>query len=438
MTHESLSNVEACAAPRTLTDRLFYWTDRAPWWVLVLVGLGILVFLFIISPARMMVDRQVPTVGASAAGSFVYTLEVKNAGPAEAVGISLTEELAEGLKLVSADPAPTSAEGALLQWDLSAIKAGRSTTVEITVQATGGGVPGDLVRASTSDLSWTTVSIDILRFLALGMRVTILVTLYSFILAVFMGLVAGLGRVAKQPEGLSSVLRWEFIWKGALRVAAGIAIYYVLAQFVDRAPALTTRLVIVLAVLLYLAPRVLHPYTMATMYVEVFRGIPMLVQVLYLGFVIRPFVKTFLSEALGTQVEFSEFNAAVLGLGLGYGAYIAEVFRAGIQSIHRGQMEAARSLGMNYSQAMRHVILPQAIRRVLPPLANDGVALLKDSSFVSVLSVADLTRQGRLYMSRTYRAFESWNMVAVSYLVMTFLFSGLARALERRMSQGER
>lgn len=437
MTNESHNRAEV-VRPRGLTDTLFAWTDRAPWWVLVLAGLGILVFLFIISPARLTVDRQVPGVGASAAGSFTYTLEVKNAGPAEAVSIELAEELPEGLELVSADPAPASTEGNSLHWNLSAIKAGQSTAVEVTVRASGAEAPGDLVPQGVADVTWTTVSIDILRFLALGMRVTILVTLYSFILAVLMGLVAGLGRVSKQPAGFSSVLRWEYVKRAVLRVVAGIAIYFVLAQFVDKVPALTTRVAVILALVLYLAPRVLHPYTLATMYVEVFRGIPMLVQVLYLGFVIRPFVKTFLSNALGTQVEFSEFNAAVLGLGLGYGAYIAEVFRAGIQSIHRGQMEAARSLGMNYSQAMRHVILPQAIRRVLPPLANDGVALLKDSSFVSVLSVADLTRQGRLYMSRTYRAFESWNMVAVSYLVMTFLFSGLARALERRMSQGER
>jgi glutamine transport system permease protein len=156
-----------------------------------------------------------------------------------------------------------------------------------------------------------------------------------------------------------------------------------------------------------------------------------------LGFVVRPFAKQFVSNLIGSPVEFSEFAAAVVGLGLGYGAYLAEVFRAGIQSIHRGQMEAARSLGMGYGQAMRYVILPQAVRRVLPPLANDSVALLKDSSFVSVLSVADLTRQGRLYMSRTYRAFESWNMVAVSYLVLTFLLSGLARFVEKRMSADE-
>lgn len=438
MTHESLGGAESCPRPRGLTDTLFSWTDRAPWWVLVLVGLGILVFLFIISPARVTVERQVPTVGASAAGSFTYTLEVKNAGPAEAVSISLTEQLPDGLAVVSANPAPTSAEGSLVQWDLSAIKGGRSTMVELTVSATGAAAPGDLVRQATADATWTTVSIDILRFLALGARVTILVTLYSFILAVILGLVAGLGRVSKQPPGFSSVLQLDYLWKGALRVAAGIAAYFVLGQVTDKIPPPTVQSAVVVALVMYLAPRVLHPYTLATMYVEVFRGIPMLVQVLYLGFVIRPFAKTFLSEMLGTQVEFSEFNAAVLGLGLGYGAYIAEVFRAGIQSIHRGQMEAARSLGMNYGQAMRHVILPQAIRRVLPPLANDGVALLKDSSFVSVLSVADLTRQGRLYMSRTYRAFESWNMVAISYLVMTFLFSGLARALERRMSQGER
>lgn len=438
MTNQSLSQADTCPRPRSLTDALFSWTDRAPWWVLVLVGLGILVSLFIVSPARLTVARQVPTVGASAAGSFTYTLEVKNAGPAEAVGISLTEQLPEGLTLVSAKPGPTTAEGSLLQWALPAIKANRSSVVEITVSAGSATAAGDLVRQATADLTWTTVSIDIFRFLLLGMRVTILVTLYSFILAVILGLLAGLGRVSKQPAGLSSVLQLDYLWRGALRVAAGIAVYYAASQLTDKLPPLSARTAIVLALIMYLAPRVFHPYTLSTIYVEVFRGVPMLVQVLYLGFVIRPFAKTFLSDMLGTQVEFSEFSAAVLGLGMGYGAYIAEVFRAGIQSIHRGQMEAARSLGMSYGQAMRHVILPQAIRRVLPPLANDGVALLKDSSFVSVLSVADLTRQGRLYMSRTYRAFESWNMVAVSYLVMTFLFSGLARALERRMSQGER
>jgi ABC-type amino acid transport system permease subunit len=122
----------------------------------------------------------------------------------------------------------------------------------------------------------------------------------------------------------------------------------------------------------------------------------------------------------------------VIGLGFGYGAYLAEVFRAGIQSIHRGQMEAARSLGMSYFQAMRYVILPQAIRVVLPPLGNDFIAMLKDSSLISVVALPEILQQGRLWVSRTFRAFEGYNTVALFYLVMTLLLSLLVRLVERR------
>ena len=117
----------------------------------------------------------------------------------------------------------------------------------------------------------------------------------------------------------------------------------------------------------------------------------------------------------------------MVGLTVCYGAYGSEIFRAGISSIHRGQMEAARSLGMTYFQAMRHIILPQAVRVILPPIGNEFVALLKDSSLVSVLAVSDLTRRGREYMARTFLSFDTWIMVALCYLVLT-LFS--SRAVE--------
>ncbi|MGI6207030.1 MAG: ABC transporter permease subunit [Anaerolineae bacterium] len=438
MTTETLRKTTALERPRTAATTLFGWTDSVPWWVLVLLGLGTLVLLFVLSPARVDVLREVPTTAIPAGGTLTYTLEVRNAGPAEAVKLVLTEQLPEGVELVSADPKPTSVDGSLLTWELAPLKGDRTALVTVEVAAQTAGQAAEIMRTAAVNLTWTTVSVDIIEFLAIGARVTITVTLYSFALAIVLGLVAGLGRVTKQPAGFSSVLRPDFALRGVIRVVIGLGVYLVASRFVAFLPPFSPFLGTVLAVVLYLAPRILHPYTLSTVYVEVFRGVPMLVQVLYLGFVIRPFLKGFLSEAMGTQVEFSEFSAAVVGLGLGYGAYLAEVFRAGIQSIHRGQMEAARSLGMTYGQAMRYVILPQAIRRVLPPLANDGVALLKDSSFVSVLSVADLTRQGRLYMSRTYRAFESWNMVAFSYLILTFLFSGVARAIERRMSRDER
>jgi polar amino acid transport system permease protein len=121
-------------------------------------------------------------------------------------------------------------------------------------------------------------------------------------------------------------------------------------------------------------------------------------------------------------------------LGFGYGAYLAEVFRAGIQSIHRGQMEAARSLGMSYFQAMRHVVLPQAVRVVLPPLGNDFIAMLKDSSLISVVALPEVLQQGRLWVSRTFRAFEGYNTVALFYLVMTLLLSLLVRVVERKIA----
>jgi polar amino acid transport system permease protein len=124
---------------------------------------------------------------------------------------------------------------------------------------------------------------------------------------------------------------------------------------------------------------------------------------------------------------------AILALSFGYGAYEAEVFRAGIQSIGKGQMEAARSLGMTYFQAMRLIILPQAIRRVLPPLGNDFIACLKDSSLATVLAVNELTQMGRLRRSSTFRVMETFNVVAFLYLAMTLFLSGVVRVMERRL-----
>jgi polar amino acid transport system permease protein len=168
--------------------------------------------------------------------------------------------------------------------------------------------------------------------------------------------------------------------------------------------------------------------SLSKLYVEVVRGIPLLVIILYAGFVITPYLR----DATGGKVDLSGFPGAIIGLGFGYGAYLAEVFRAGIQSIHRGQMEAARSLGMSYFQAMRYVVLPQAIRVVLPPLGNDFIAMLKDSSLISVVALPEVLQQGRLWVSRTFRAFEGYNTVALFYLVMTLILSLLVRFIERK------
>jgi polar amino acid transport system permease protein len=125
--------------------------------------------------------------------------------------------------------------------------------------------------------------------------------------------------------------------------------------------------------------------------------------------------------------------SAVLAMAICYGAYMGEIFRAGIQAIPKGQTEAARSLGMSPAQSMYHVILPQAIKTILPPVGNEFVALLKDSSLVSILAVADLLRRGREYASQSFAYFETYTMVALVYLMITLFFSKLISIMEERI-----
>ncbi len=234
-------------------------------------------------------------------------------------------------------------------------------------------------------------------FIVKGMRLTAVASLVSFAIALLLGLIAGLGRVSK-----------NVFFK-----------------------------------------------TVSSFYVEVVRGIPMLVLLIYFAFVMTPIALGFL-EWLGTAVfqripigvlrnvgeamvalniqDVDMTIRAIAGLAFAYGAFEAEVFRAGIESIARGQMEAARSLGMSYAQAMRYVILPQAIRRVLPPFGNDFIAMVKDSSLVSALAVADVTHLGKLHRARTFRTFETWNTVTFLYLITTLSLSALVKLLERRMA----
>ena len=166
----------------------------------------------------------------------------------------------------------------------------------------------------------------------------------------------------------------------------------------------------------------------STLYVELMRGVPMLVLIIWIGFVVVPFLRL----QTGGNFPITGVQGAILGLGFGYAAYLAEVYRSGIESISHGQMEAARSLGMGYFQSMRYVILPQAIRRVVPPLANDLVALLKDSALVSVVAVPEILQMARLFVSRTFRAFEGYNSAAFVYLVLTLIFIIIVRLIERR------
>ena len=196
-------------------------------------------------------------------------------------------------------------------------------------------------------------------------------------------------------------------------------------------------------------------YEAASFYVEIIRGVPMLVILFYIAFVGAPGLVDLFNWVGGELQELglgpigkplAEFgirqlsftSRAILALVIGYSAFIAEIFRAGIESVERGQMEAALSLGMSRGQAMRFVILPQAIRRVLPPLGNDFIAMLKDSALVSVLGVQDITQLGRLYATSTFRFFETYNVVAFLYLVMTIGLSLVVRFWEKRNPLNER
>jgi polar amino acid transport system permease protein len=127
---------------------------------------------------------------------------------------------------------------------------------------------------------------------------------------------------------------------------------------------------------------------------------------------------------------------AIMALTIGYSAFIAEVFRAGIQSVEAGQIEAAKALGLSRFQRFRLIVLPQAVRTILPPLGNDFVAMVKDSSLVSVLGVADITQMGKVYATGSFRFFETYAIVAYIYLVLTLSLSLALRALERRMRKG--
>ena len=167
---------------------------------------------------------------------------------------------------------------------------------------------------------------------------------------------------------------------------------------------------------------------LAAVYVDFFRGTPLLVQIFLFYFAV-PVI---------TGQRIDPYVAAVGSCGINSGAYVAEIVRAGIQSIDDGQMEAGRSLGMTWVQTMRYIIVPQAMKRVIPPLGNEFIALLKDSSLVSVIGFEELTRRGQLIIAKTYGSLEIWFSVAIIYLVMTLSISRLVAYLEKRYNTDDR
>jgi polar amino acid transport system permease protein len=204
-----------------------------------------------------------------------------------------------------------------------------------------------------------------------------------------------------------------------------------------------------LAVAVGLMSRFVAVRQAARLYCEVLRGVPMLVLLFYVAFVGAPALVQAANAALAwlrpradapafEPRDFSLMWRAILALVLGYSAFIAEVFRAGLQAVSRGQTDAARSLGLTPRQVFRHVTFPQGLRTILPALGNDFVSMVKDSALVSVLGVADITQMAKVYASGNFTFFETYNVVALVYLVMTLALSLALRALERRLRAHER
>jgi polar amino acid transport system permease protein len=261
------------------------------------------------------------------------------------------------------------------------------------IQKDIGRIPGAEISAKLDPWWWLVVAVagilvlliifqsdpylNILVFVSDGLAITVLLTVASFVFILVVGLIGGLGRIAKNP-----VIR-----------------------------------------------------LIATLYVEIVRGIPLLVQLIWWYFAAPVVIKAigrFLHISALANYQSNAIFLAILGLVICYGAYMTEIFRAGIQSVHKGQMEAARSLGMTYMQAMRHVIVPQAIRVVLPPVGNEFIMLIKDTSLVSAVAVADLTRRGREYMGAHFNPIEVWTLVALLYLILTLFSARLIAWLENR------
>ena len=227
--------------------------------------------------------------------------------------------------------------------------------------------------------------------------------------------------IFSQPDPYERILRYvsDGIWVTIRTTAVSFSLVLVLGLFVALARLTKSRIV----------------RAIATIYVEIIRGIPVLVQLIFWYFAF-PSVLQQVGRAMNYQALLN-YRAnpeamAILGLTICYAAYMSEVYRAGIQSIQKGQMEAARSLGMNYIQAMRYIIIPQAVRVILPPVGNEFITLLKDTSLVSVVGVSDLTRRGREFMASNFIPLEPWIMVSLIYLVMTLVSARVVHSIEQK------
>ena len=263
---------------------------------------------------------------------------------------------------------------------------------------------------------------------------------------------------AAPTRGAERDFPWWLVAAGLIAVAAAVGIasselYLQVLRIVGKGIGITIFVTIVafalasalglgIALMALSGSRVLRQ--VARFYVEIIRGVPILVLLFWIAFagapalvaawnvVAAPLHAAGIGEPLLVR-DLSLLWRAIIALTIAYSSFIAEIFRAGLQAVDIGQIEAAKALGLGRYRRFRHVVGPQAFRTILPPYGNDFVAMVKDSSLVSVLGVADITQMGKIYASGSFRFFETYSIVAYVYLILTVGLSLALRALERRM-----
>lgn len=367
--------------------------SQLPWWlfaiVILIIFVGILVYRSYASIDRLLVRMEEDRF--TKIEDFMENDDLVLGTLARSRSYEIASMFLDGVEIVAFETI-TEAIQALLDGEVDSIVISEKASKKFISEHNG---KLELIGRSLT-LNNTASYWESFEFIYVGLTITVRVSIFSYLIALVFGLFAGLGRISSN-------------------------------KFFNN---------------------------LSTLYVELIRGIPILVLIFIIALVIVPALVESLNGLGGQLIEkgmtqLGQFLAdlsirnipsewrAIIALSVTYGAFLAEIFRAGIQSIGRGQMEASRSLGMSISQAMRYVILPQAVRNVLPALGNDFVAMVKDSSLVSVLAVQDITQLSRKYTGTSFRYKEAFTVLTILYLTMTVSLSLLVRLLERRMRQDD-
>ncbi len=364
-----------------IIDTLF----TAPWWLIVLIAVGfVIAYSLTTTVDHMMIVRETDDRSFRNVPQLRDNPDFRVAALTESTSYAAMSDL--GSDRIISVPTTDEAVQLLLNDEIDGLVVDRDTA-DVLEAANEGRVK--LINTSFPSEQFAGIA----DYLSAGIRMTLYISFVAYSFAIIIGLVVGLIRSSlPQPPK-----------KGASPADVALA-------------ALRTLL-----------------YNVATLYVSVLRGIPTVVFILIVAFVIIPSLEDTLNNNLQLELGLRGTSAesVIFALALNYGAFMSETFRAGIQSIGRGQIEASRSLGMNYVQTVRYIILPQALRRILPPLGNDLVAMIKDSSLATVLGVRDITQLAKEFSSATFRYLPTYLVVAFFYLVMTVIGFLLVRLLER-------